>query len=162
MPAGNGAKGAGSNRGRRAEEIVTFELVPDGNPSDAVRVRLLRRGAEDRDLESRCGLDCLAAGNREGASLVGTGHASRALRRIEASALSCAHRLVSKVSVANASIANRNEQFAGNAERMELVMRKKGLIEHGDFPFAPAKENPRATKLSQPTQCGTAQWDCKL
>ena len=29
MPVGNDAKGAGPNRGRRAEELVTFELIPD-------------------------------------------------------------------------------------------------------------------------------------
>jgi serine/threonine protein kinase len=38
MPAVDDAKGAGSNWGRRAEEIVTFELVPDDDPGNAVAV----------------------------------------------------------------------------------------------------------------------------
>jgi serine/threonine protein kinase/regulation of enolase protein 1 (concanavalin A-like superfamily) len=36
MSAGGDARGAGSHRGRRAEEIVTFELVPEDDAGDAV------------------------------------------------------------------------------------------------------------------------------
>jgi len=47
MPAGDDAKGAGSNWGRRAEEIVTFELVPEDDPGNAVAGSKTARNSQE-------------------------------------------------------------------------------------------------------------------
>jgi hypothetical protein len=76
------------------------------------------------DLDRGASFDGLAPSDGERASLIGPGHATRALRAVETSSFRCAECFVPELGVSNVRIANCDEHLPRDAKYVEFVVWK--------------------------------------